>query len=189
MQQEDEVMNLVFIDRDGTLGGDGGYCNPDDFTLYPESIDAIRRLKESNLKAIVITNQSHIASGDITLEQMNQSFERIQRDLQSNGASLDGWYICPHGPDDNCTCRKPGTALLQMASQDFDVPLEQCWVIGDREGDLIAGAVAGCKSIMVLTGRGKRSLDERQFRTNRIEPACIAKDILEAVEFIISTCK
>ena len=86
-------MALVFIDRDGTLGGDGGYCHPDDFTLYPESVDAIKRLNENNVRAIVVTNQSHVAFGDITLEQVTQSFERLQRQLQSSGAWLDGLHL------------------------------------------------------------------------------------------------
>lgn len=180
------MMTLVFIDRDGTLGGDGGYCHPDDFVLYPESINAIKRLNENGVKAIVITNQSHIASGDITLEQINLSFEQIQRELQANGALLDGWYICPHGSDDNCTCRKPEIGLLKKASQDFNASLERCWIIGDREGDLMAGLRAGCKSILVLTGRGSQSWQKRHLQDNLPEPTYVATNILDAVEYLLS---
>ena len=67
----------VFLDRDGTLGGDGGFCHPDAFMLYPEAPHAIKLLNEARLKVIVITNQSRIGHGEITLAQVNACFERL----------------------------------------------------------------------------------------------------------------
>lgn len=113
----------VFLDRDGTLGGDGWYCHPHAFTLFPEAIPAIKMLNDHNLKVLVITNQTHIGHGDITIEQVNASFKRIQQQLKVHGAHLDGWYVCPHTFRDDCQCRKPSPFMLLQAAKDFNVNL------------------------------------------------------------------
>jgi D-glycero-D-manno-heptose 1,7-bisphosphate phosphatase len=113
----------VFLDRDGTIGGDGGYCHPDDFRLFPESYLAIKLLNDAGLKVVVVTNQTHVGYGEITLAQVDASFQRLQTELSAHDAHLDGWYVCPHTPSDNCPCRKPSPYLLRKAAVDLNLDL------------------------------------------------------------------
>lgn len=176
----------VFLDRDGTLGGDGFYCHPDDFRLYSNTAEAIKLLNENEIKAIVITNQTHIAYGEITLDQVNHSFHRIQKELSEAGAFLDGWYVCPHGPKQNCLCRKPKPFLFQQAAQDFDIDLTSSYMIGDSgKADMLGAIAAGCQPILVLTGLGKGSYNEFRHEWKEVEPTYIAADVLDAVKYIL----
>lgn len=115
----------VFLDRDGTLGGDGNYCHPEAFTLYPEVCTVIKLFNDAGLAVIVITNQTHIGRGEITIDQVEASFIGLQRDLAEQGAGLDGWYICSHTAVQGCACRKPGPLLLERAARDFGRNLHQ----------------------------------------------------------------
>lgn len=177
----------VFVDRDGTLGGDGHFCNPDKFELYDFSSFAIRMLNEVGYKVIVITNQSHIASGGITREQVDNSFYKIQDRLRLDGAHLDGWYVCPHGPYDGCECRKPLPYLLHKAAQDFNIDLANSYMIGDRgDSDMCAADAAGCHPLLVLTGLGKNSYYEFRNTRKHVTPILVASNIEEATKSIIA---
>ncbi len=111
----------VFLDRDGTIGGDGHFIHPDEFVPYPESYEAIKLLNEAGWKIIVITNQHRIAKGDITLAQLDAWFQRLNVELANHNAHLDVLYICPHSSKDNCECQKPSPYLLQKAAIEHNI--------------------------------------------------------------------
>lgn len=108
------MTRAVFFDRGGTLGGRGGYCHPDEFEFFEFAPQAVKLVRDAGFLAVVVTNQSRIAHGTITLEQVHCSFERLQKlDTQ-----FDAWYICPHDKADACECKKPATGLFLRAAGD-----------------------------------------------------------------------
>jgi histidinol-phosphate phosphatase family protein len=175
----------VFLDRDGTLGGDGNYCHPDEFRLFDDTPPAIRLLNEAGYLTIVITNQTHIARGEISMQQLDASFRRLQAELAAAGAHLDGWYVCPHIKADACRCRKPSPYLFQQAARDYDLDLAASWMVGDGGvADILGGTAAGCRCILVRTGWGENSLGIYRDTWAGVEPDAVADDLLDAAQRI-----
>lgn len=138
----------VFVDRDGTLIRDVPYIgDPELVEPMPGARRALERLREAAIPTAVISNQSGVARGLITLEQVAAVNERVERELGPVGP----WFICPHGPDDGCRCRKPAPGLLLAAARKLNVPASQCVFIGDIGSDVEAARAAGVRPILVPT--------------------------------------
>jgi D,D-heptose 1,7-bisphosphate phosphatase len=175
----------IFVDRDGTLGGAGGFCHPDEFEFYDFTLEAVKLINRAGFKAVVLTNQSRIAKGQITLEQLQSSIDRLNSSLEIHGAKLDAWYVCPHRASDDCDCKKPKTGLFLRAAADLEIDLSRSYMIGDHgENDMLAGAAAGCQSVLVLTGLGRGSIGEFRRTWQGIQPAFVAENVLKAVKWI-----
>lgn len=151
----------IFLDRDGTINREVGIINDiERFELLPGVCDAIRRINRSGYLAIVITNQSVIARGDLSYEGLEEIHHKMETLLGEEGAYLDGLYYCPHHPHSgyegerkelkiDCECRKPKPGMLYAAAERFHIALENSWMIGDGERDIIAGKAAGCKTVLL----------------------------------------
>ena len=164
----------VFLDLQGTLGGDG-LGDIRDFTFYPCAIAALRLLHQSGLLAIVVTNQSHIAKGLFTYEQYIERTKQLQQELLEDGVHLDAIYCCPHGPRDACACQKPKLELLHEAQRAFGVDLTECYVVGDWGSlDMLMAQAAGSKGVLVRTGVGESSLNEYRHTWAGMEPDFVA---------------
>ena len=131
------IIEAVFIDRDGTIGGNCSVTYPGEFKLFPFSEEAIQLLKSSNIKIFAFTNQPGISRGESTASQFEEELL---------GFGFDKAYICPHTSEQQCSCRKPSPELLIRASDEYNVDLTKCVVIGDRWSDMLAGDSAGCKN-------------------------------------------
>lgn len=166
----------VFIDRDGTLGGDGHFNHPDNFVLYSFSLEAINILKTAGLKLFIFTNQHRISRGDATLEDFINEFEKL---------GFDAAYICPHEMNSNCECQKPKPGMLLQAAKEYDLDLSKCVVIGDVGTDMIAANSVGAIKILVKTGWGKGSLSDYRHTWSNVDPDYIAEDLLDAANWII----
>ncbi|MFP3867056.1 MAG: D-glycero-alpha-D-manno-heptose-1,7-bisphosphate 7-phosphatase [Desulfobacteraceae bacterium] len=179
-------MNIaVFLDRDGTVNEEMGYINhPSRFHLLPGSIEAIARLNRAGIKAVLVTNQSGVARGYFPASLMDQIHHHLQQLLGQGGAHLDGIYVCSHGPDEGCPCRKPRPGLLHQAARDLGIDLSRSFVVGDRYIDIELAANAGARGILVLTGYGRGELEYYQ-GAKRAEPVYIASDLPDAVGFIL----
>jgi D,D-heptose 1,7-bisphosphate phosphatase len=181
----------VFFDRDGSINEDIGYVSrPEDLVVYPWAAEAIRLVNQSGMKAIVITNQSGIARGMYTEETLHQIHERLRQELGLGGAHIDGFYYCPHHPNiggrryrQSCSCRKPLPGMLQQAAREHDIDITRSYVIGDKSSDMNAAINAGAKGVLVLTGYGQETYDDRGRWP--CEPLFVAKDLLEAVRLIL----
>lgn len=146
-----------FLDRDGVIIRDIPYLNSvKKIEILPGVDAAIRRINKSGYKCIVVTNQSGVARGLVTLEQLATIHEYINNVLVQNGAKIDAFYYCPHHPDGKvkeyaikCKCRKPGTELILRAANDFGIDLSTSVMVGDRDIDFEAGIKAGCKSFII----------------------------------------
>lgn len=174
----ENIIDAVFIDRDGTIGGDSSIIYPGKFRLYPFTEKAIELLKSSNIKVFAFTNQPGISRGESTAYE-------FEKELLEFG--FEKAYICPHTQEEQCSCRKPSSELLIKASNEYDIDLTKCVVIGDRWSDMLAGDSAGTKKILVMTGAGTESLGKYRNKWTNIEPDYIAKDVLDAVLWLLSS--
>lgn len=167
----------VFLDRDGLICRDVHYLRrPEDFELLPGVAEGIKKLNELGVKVIVATNQSGIARGYFTEEDLRRIHERMERELGERGARVDAIYYCPHHPNEGCSCRKPRTGMLERAARDFGLDLKKCFIIGDRKLDLEAGKNAGCTRILVPSPETEPGIEG--------EADFVARDLSEAAEFI-----
>jgi len=182
----------VFLDRDGTINEEMGYVNHiERFHLLPRVGQAIRLLNQHEWKVVVITNQSGVARGYFHESLVHQVHQKMQDLLKGDGAYLDGIYYCPHHPDvgippyrQKCRCRKPATGLIDDAVKELDLDCSQSYVIGDRGLDIEFARQVGSKAILVLTGYGKGEWE--YFRDHwKVKPDYVAKDLLEAVQWIL----
>lgn len=148
----------VFLDRDGTLIEDRHYLrDPGHVRLLPGAAEAVRKLNDAGLPAVVVTNQSGIARGLLTEDQYQASVRRVDELLKAESARIDAHYHCPHLPEVSgaCECRKPGLVLYRRAAADLGLDLERSWWIGDRLRDIETAARFGGRGILVLTGAGR----------------------------------
>ena len=144
----------AFLDRDGTIIHDAEYIrDPADVSLLPGAAAAIRRLNDARIPVVVVTNQSGIARGWLTIDDYNAVQARLAAMLREEaGAGIDASYFCPHHPDltGPCECRKPGLLLFQQAAAEHDVDLQQSVYIGDRWRDVAPAIQLGGLGIAVL---------------------------------------
>ena len=152
----------VFLDRDGVLIEDVDLLTKtEQFRILPNVAEALTRLKRARFRLIVVSNQSVVARG-LASEQQVQALNGHLAQLlaEAGGPALDGWYFCPHHPKAtqasyrmDCDCRKPGIGLMLSASREHGVDLSRSFMVGDRPSDVVAGRNAGCRTILVQTGR------------------------------------
>jgi D,D-heptose 1,7-bisphosphate phosphatase len=178
----------IFLDRDGTINEDPGYLgDPDKLKVFPEAGKALSELKNNlHFKLIVISNQSGIARGLITKEDVELINLKINDVLAADNVSIDAFYYCPHHPDfsseEECSCRKPSPQLIFRASKEHNINLVKSYFIGDTISDIQCGLNAGLKTVLVKTGYGKESISILQ-KENKI-PTFVAENLLDACSFI-----
>ena len=166
----------VFFDRDGTLMEEVHYCNdPDRVAVFPGVREALARLKNRGFKNIIITNQSGIGRGLITLDQYHAVHAEFLK--QAGAANIDGAYYCPETPEEPSTRRKPLPGMVFEAAADHGLDLARSWFVGDKPADVGCGRNAGTRTILVETGYGRRHPDAGA--------DFIAKDVVEAVGIIL----
>ena len=144
-------LKTVFVDRDGVINQErSDYVKSiSELEIYPNVAKNIKLLKDAGFLVIVITNQSAVNRGIVTHEMINQIHNSIQDHLKKYGTFLDGFYYCPHTPDENCNCRKPKPGLLQKAILELNIDLNSSWMIGDSDSDIEAADSVGCKAIKI----------------------------------------
>jgi D-glycero-D-manno-heptose 1,7-bisphosphate phosphatase len=136
----------AFFDRDGVLNVDRGFVHkPDDLVWIPGAMQAVRLLNEAGYIVIVVTNQSGVARGYYDEADVHDFHAHMQGELRLQGAHIDAFYFCPHHPEGNiaryaitCDCRKPRTGLLEQATRGWEIDLSRSFLIGDRDGDMVA---------------------------------------------------
>lgn len=140
----------VFLDRDGTLNIDTGYCHkPEDFVFYPDVTDGLNLLLKYDYRLIVVTNQSGIGRQYYSREDFIILNSWMLKLLSDDGINILDTFYCPHMPSDGCICRKPLPGMLNEASKIYHVDLKKSYMIGDQMTDIEAGFAAGCKTVLV----------------------------------------
>lgn len=151
----------VFLDRDGTINVEKDYLyRVEDFEFIPGVPQAVRMLNEAGFLVVVVTNQSGVARGYYTEEDVDILHRHISAELAKTGSRVDAWYYCPHHPSGRgsyslpCHCRKPLPGMLREAARRHGIDLAASVMIGDKLADVEAGIAAGCRTILVRTGYG-----------------------------------
>jgi D-glycero-D-manno-heptose 1,7-bisphosphate phosphatase len=173
---------VVFLDRDGVIVADLGYISdPGRLEMISGAASAIRALQQQ-FRVIVVTNQSGIARGMFTEDNLVAIHRALINDLATQGAIVDGFYFCPHLPgapvtyyDRICDCRKPGPGMLIRAETDWNIDLKQSYMVGDRASDMEAAAAAGVTGIIITDNDEDGSVATMK-----------AKDLTEATVLIIA---
>ncbi len=179
----------IFLDRDGTLNPDPGYItSPDQFELFPGVSEALARLKRAGARLIVITNQSGVARGFLSRDDLDAVHTKLKRLLDGAGVSLDAIYFCPHHPDDGCECRKPNRGMIDRAVQEWGVDLDRSYLIGDHIRDVELAKRVGGRSILVTTGAVSPQEAER-LKASGVAPDWIASSLTEAADWLLSDAR
>ena len=172
--------SAVFLDRDGTIMEDAHYIkSPDQVRLLPGAAAAIKRINDSRIPVVVVTNQSGIARGIFTVKEYEEVRARFERLLRDQGAHIDASYYCPHAPDDPpvCSCRKPQTLMFEQAIAELKLDPSNAAYIGDRWRDIVASKKLGGRGILIAsaetTAEDRRRAQEDGFET--------ASDLADAV--------
>ena len=147
----------VFLDRDGTIIRDVDYlCKKEQIEILPRVPEAIRMLRQKGYKIVVVTNQSGVARGRLTEEQLREIHEELCRRLGQLGAMLDGIYYCPHHPSEgvgaynvSCGCRKPNPGLILKAANELGLDPSASYVVGDKPTDIELAARVGARGIWI----------------------------------------
>ncbi len=155
---------LVILDRDGVINHDSDAFikSPEEWLPLPGSLAAIVALQRQGHTVAVATNQSGIARGLLTEATLARIHAKFQTALAACGGQPVTVVHCPHGPGDDCPCRKPRPGLLQRLLTHYQAPADQTWVIGDAARDLEAARRIGARPILVLTGKGARTQQQLQ---------------------------
>lgn len=155
-------MSLILLDRDGVINHDSAdfIKSPAEWEPIDGSLEAIARLNQSGYRVAVISNQSGIARGLLDIETLNRIHSKMRRMLAQLGGKIEAVMFCPHGPEDNCHCRKPQPGMLNDLAHRLRVSLDNVPVVGDSLRDLQAAQAVGATPILVKTGKGKKTLKQ-----------------------------
>ena len=172
----------VFLDRDGTINTEVDYLSTvEGFVFLPRALESLVRLAKTKYKIIIATNQSGIGRGYFSEERLKEINVKMCCDLEKAGGRIDAIYYCPHRPDENCSCRKPKTGMIEDAKKDFDIDLAASYVVGDATRDVQLAINAGCTSILVGTGKAGKDGEYPACPEHRV------KDLSGAVDLIIGS--
>ena len=191
----DSTRNLrpaVFLDRDGTINHERNYLHKiDDFELIPGIPEALQKLQNAGFLLVVVTNQSGVARGYFSLQDVKVLNDYMCLKLAEYGVKFDGIYICPHHPTAgigeyllDCNCRKGKPGMLQQAARDLAIDLKRSYMVGDKVSDAEAGNAAGCRSVLVQTGYGTE-----QKKRSCLLPYPSLRDLSEAADYIVNDFK
>jgi phosphoheptose isomerase len=169
----------ILLDRDGTIIVEKNYLSSvDDLELLPGAMEGLRLLQDLGCGLIVVTNQSGIARGKLTVDTLTSIHAELRKRLAAGGVHIDAFYHCPHVPEDHCACRKPKPLLARQAATDLGFDLRRSFVIGDKPCDIDLANNCGARPILVRTGYG------REYEAAGIQAEFIASDLVEAAHYI-----
>lgn len=187
-----DIKRAIFLDRDGVISPDdfGYLSNPDEYHLYPYTIEALKIFKELNFLLFVVTNQSGIARGYFTIDDLEKVLAKMRSLLSAGGIELDGVYYSPYYKDGivppyniDHIDRKPGIGMFKKAYSEFHFQIEGSYMIGDRISDLGFGRNAHLKNILLLTGNGEKDF-MKILETDDLRPDLVCENLLTAAKLI-----
>jgi D-glycero-D-manno-heptose 1,7-bisphosphate phosphatase len=178
------ALKLIVLDRDGVINQDSTQFikSPDEWRPIPGSLEAIARLNHAGYRVIVATNQSGIGRGLFDMATLNAIHEKMHKALALAGGRIDALFYCPHTADSQCGCRKPKTGMLHEIGIRYGVDMSGIPCVGDSVRDLQAADAVGAQPMLVLTGKGERTLREGSFPKNTL----IFPDLAFAVSALLA---
>lgn len=178
------MIKLIILDRDGVINADSATYikHPDEWVAIPGSLQAIARLHQAGWTVTVASNQSGLARGYFDTSTLTAIHQKLRKELAQVGGAIDAFFVCPHGPEDNCNCRKPLPGLFQDIATRYDIDLADVPAVGDSLRDLQASYAMGCKPWLVQTGNGTKTIKQEG-----VPPTTqFASDLADAVDQILS---
>jgi histidinol-phosphate phosphatase family protein len=176
---KEDLWPAVFLDRDGTIIEDrGDLSDPAEVVFFGDTVWSLRRLAE-HFALFIVTNQSGVAKGTITIEDVQRVNTHVESCLAAHGVPIAATYVCPHQRASACHCIKPNPFFLKEAERDFRIDLPRSFVIGDHPHDVELATRAGAMGIYVLSGHGVKHRDEIARDTK------VVSGIREATETIL----
>ena len=178
------AVKLIILDRDGVINQDSEHFikSPDEWRAVPGSLEAIARLNHAGYRVVVATNQSGIGRGLFDMAMLNAIHEKMHRALAHAGARIDAIFFCPHTADAKCECRKPKPGMLIEIGKRFNVELTGVPCIGDSLRELVSADAVGAQPMLVLTGKGEKTLRDGNFPKNTV----IFPDLAFAVSALLA---
>lgn len=177
-------VKVIVLDRDGVINHDSDQYIKSlaEWVPIDGSIDAIARLSQAGYRVFVATNQSGLARGYFDERTLDAMHQRLLDLVQEAGGEIEGIFYCPHGPEDQCRCRKPLPGLFEQIEQYLGAPLSGSPAVGDSLRDLQAASAVGAKPILVRTGKGERTLASGK----GLENIPVFKDLSAVVDDLLS---
>ena len=161
------MKKAIFLDRDGTINVEKDYIYKSEDLVFEEgTIDALKTFKNLGYILIVVSNQSGIARGYFTEEDLNIFNNNMNEILKKNGIEITEFYCCPHHPDGIgeykkvCECRKPNNKMIEDAIKKYNIDREKSYMIGDKTSDIGAGIKSNLKTVLVKTGYGLKDMEK-----------------------------
>ena len=176
---------LLVLDRDGVINVDSAQFikSPDEWRPIPGSLEAIARLNHAGFRVVVATNQSGIGRGLFDMATLNAIHEKMHKALGLAGGRIDALFYCPHAADAMCECRKPKIGMLAEIGHRFGIEMAGVPCIGDSLRDLQAAEAVGAQPMLVLTGKGEKTLRDGNFPKNTV----IFPDLAFAASALLSS--
>ena len=179
------LRGAIFLDRDGVLNfppiRKRYITSWEEFRFLPGVFAALRKLKSTGRKILVVSNQAGVARGLFSKSQLNGITERMLREIGAHGGRIHAVYYCTHVPERRCVCRKPKPGMALRAARRFSLNLRDSVLVGDNGTDIEMGRAAGCKTVLVLSGVTKK----KEVRRLHPAPDHIAKDLAGAIAWIL----
>jgi len=184
-------MKVVFLDRDGVINeypGDADYVKSwEEFRFLPVAKPALKKLTDNGIAIFLISNQAGVSKSIYSQETLDLITSNMLKELGDYGANISGVFYCIHRNEDNCSCRKPKTGLIDMAIAQLEkegkrIKLSESFLVGDTIRDVQTAKAVGLKTIIVFSGK------EKPENKNNwpIQPDFTAADLLEAAEIILT---
>ncbi len=161
---------LIVLDRDGVINYDSDQFikSPDEWRPIPGSLEAISRLNHAAFRVVVATNQSGLGRGLFDMATLIAINDKMHKALAHLGGRIDALFYCPHTADSACECRKPKPGMFTEIGNRFGVDMTGVPCVGDSVRDLQAAAAVEAQPILVLSGKGEKTLRDGVFPANTI---------------------
>ncbi len=164
-------MKLIILDRDGVINKDSDdfIKSVDEWEPIPGSLDAIASLTHAKYTVVVVTNQSGLSRGYLDIAELHAIHNKMHRKVNKAGGHIDAILYCPHGSGDDCNCRKPKPGMLHSIMERLDTTMDGVYLVGDSLRDLQAAMAVGATPVLVLTGKGKQTLNDNVGLADRVK--------------------
>ena len=178
-----KTSHLVILDRDGVINHDSDHYirSVQEFRPLPRSIEAIAALSQAGFTVAIATNQSAIARGYLPLSELQAIHAQLLAEVRRHGGTIASIQFCPHHPDQSCLCRKPRTGMIDNIEKTLQTSAVGAFFVGDSLCDIGAARAAGCRPVVVRTGKGKKTIKQ----SNKLQDTLIFNDLYDFSAFAI----
>ncbi|WP_444923789.1 D-glycero-beta-D-manno-heptose 1,7-bisphosphate 7-phosphatase [Microbulbifer sp. DLAB2-AF] len=181
-------MAIILLGRDGVINQNPNQFvkSADEWQPLPGSIEALAALSQAGHQLVIATNQSGLALGQFDLDDLEAIHAKMRSQVEDAGGEIAAIFYCPHGPEDNCRCRKPQAGLLDAIEAEFDTSLHGCYLVGDKLADLKLALQKDCKPVLLKSGEGELTMQQLFQKPNsRLSNTIVFNDLAQFSRFVL----